>query len=158
MHRALAKCLVRLYPRAWRERYGAEFEMFLATGPGGFSSLLNVMRSALVEHVFPTRGGSMETNSFGSVLRRPSAFLPMTMSLAALAVVLIHIALFGVARQPDEGTAAHLWQLLMAGQLPVLLYFAIRWLPKAPRASLGVLAMQAGAALASLAPVFFLHL
>lgn len=97
-------------------------------------------------------------NSFGSVLRRPSAFLPMTMSVAALAVVLIHIALFGAARQPDEGAAAHIWQILMAGQLPVLAFFAIRWLPKAPRASIRVLALQASAALASLAPVFLLHL
>lgn len=160
MHRALAKCLVRLYPRAWRERYGSEFEAFLEAAPGGPGSLVNVLRSAFMEHIFPTRGGTMEpnANSFGSVLRRPSAFLPMTMSVAALAVVLIHIAVFGIGRQPDEGAAAHIWQILMAGQLPVLAFFAIRWLPKAPRASIGVLALQAGAALASLAPVFLLHL
>ena len=32
--------------------------------------------------------------------------------------------------RPDEGTIAHLWQLLMAGQLPVLAFFAIKWLPR----------------------------
>jgi hypothetical protein len=38
------------------------------------------------------------------------------MSLAALVVVFAQIAVAGVARQVDEGAAAHTWQLLMAGQ------------------------------------------
>ncbi len=97
------------------------------------------------------------SRSFGSVLRRPSAFLPVAMSLAALAVVMVHLALWGMARQPDEGAAAHLWQILMAGQAPLLAFFAIRWLPRAPRQSLSVLALQAGALLASAAPVYLLH-
>jgi hypothetical protein len=42
--------------------------------------------------------------------------------------------------------------------MPVLAFFAIKWLPRAPRQTLYVLALQAGAALASMAPVFFLHL
>jgi hypothetical protein len=63
-----------------------------------------------------------------------------------------------VVHEADEGTLAHLWQLLMAGQLPVLAFFAIKWLPRAPNQTLCVLALQTGAALASIAPVFFLHL
>jgi hypothetical protein len=90
-------------------------------------------------------------------LKHPTAFLPIVMSLLALAVVLAHIALVGTARQSDEGTAAHLWQLLMAGQLPIILFFAIRWLPQAPRDALSVLALQAAAAVAALAPVYLLH-
>jgi len=96
--------------------------------------------------------------SFGSVIKRPSAFLPMAMSLLALTIVLIHIALFGHVREADEGTTAHLWQILMAGQPPVLGFFAIKWLPRAPRQTLCVLALQAGAVLASLAPVFYFNL
>jgi hypothetical protein len=46
----------------------------------------------------------------------------------------------------------------MAGQLPVLLFFAIKWLPRAPRQTLYVLALQAGAVLAAMAPVYFLGL
>src|SRR5438876_909992 len=95
--------------------------------------------------------------NLGNTLKHPSAFLPVTMSLLALAIVLAHIVLFGTARQPDEGTAAHLWQLLMAGQLPLMAFFAFRWLPRAPRSALLVLALQVGAALAALAPVYFLH-
>lgn len=92
-----------------------------------------------------------------SALRLPSAWLPVAMSLAALAVVLAHIVVSGASRQADEGTAAHLWQLLMAGQLPVIAFFAIRWLPLIPRQALLMLVVQAGAALAALAPVFLLH-
>ena len=92
------------------------------------------------------------------MLKKPSAFLPVAMSLAALAVVLVHVAIFGAAREADEGTAAHLWQLLMAAQLPLLAFFAIRWLPRSPKQALLVMALQAGAAVAALAPVYLLNL
>jgi hypothetical protein len=97
-----------------------------------------------------------ETN-LPNTLKHPSAFVPIVMSLLAVGCVLIHIALFGIARQQDEGAAAHLWQLLMAGQLPVILVFAIRWLPQAPGSALRVLALQAAAAIAALAPVYLLR-
>ena len=58
--------------------------------------------------------------------------------------------------QADEGMAAHLWQLLMAGQIPVIAFFAITTLPRAPGRALGVLALQAAAGLAAAAPVFIL--
>jgi len=79
------------------------------------------------------------------------------MSFAAIAVIVAHIAIAGIARQPDEGTAAHLWQLLMAGQLPVIAFFALTWLPRAPREALLVLGLQAAAGLAAAAPVFLLN-
>src|SRR6266700_1656772 len=75
---------------------------------------------------------------------------------AALATVLIHIALFGLVREADEGTAAHIFQLLMIAQVPIVAFFAIKWLPRTPRQALPSLALQAAAALAALAPVFFL--
>ena len=92
-----------------------------------------------------------------STVKQPSALIPLAMSCAALAIVLGHIAMSGVGREADEGTAAHLWQLLMAGQLPVVAFFAIKWLPRSPRQALLVLGLQAGAALAALAPVFLLN-
>ncbi len=96
--------------------------------------------------------------NFPTAIKLPSAFLPLAMSAAALAVVLGHVAIFGVAREADEGAAAHLWQLLMAGQVPLIAYFAIKWLPRAPRSVLAVLALQVAAVLAALAPVYFLKL
>lgn len=92
-----------------------------------------------------------------TILKRPSAFLPFAMSLAALAVVLLFLARHGPAPQADEGAAAHLWQVLMAAQLPIMLYFAIRWVPQSPRQGLIILALQLGAALAAAAPVFLLR-
>lgn len=158
MNPALARMLTRLYPRCWRERYGAEFEAMLLDEESGLETVLNVVWSALREYIFPTQGGIMNHPSLGSVIRHPSAFLPLAMSLSALAMVLGYVAIFGVARQSDEGAVAHLWQLLMAGQVPVVAFFAIKWLPRAPRPTLWVLGMQAGAVLASMAPVFFLGL
>lgn len=92
-----------------------------------------------------------------TMIKRPSALMPVAMSLAALAILFVHILASGTARQADEGTAAHLWQLLMAAQIPIIGFFAIRWLPQSPRAALPVLALQAVAALAALAPVFLLN-
>jgi len=98
------------------------------------------------------------SNSFGAIVRRPSAFLPMAMSLTALAVLGIAAISGALVPQGDEGAFAHIWQLLMAGQMPVLAFFAIKWLPRAPRQTLYVLALQVGAALAAMAPVYILHL
>jgi hypothetical protein len=92
-----------------------------------------------------------------SLIKRPSALIPIGMSIAALVTVLYHLAMFGIARQPDEGAAAHIWQLLMAGQVPALVFYAVKWLPRAPRTALQVLAVQLGAALAALAPVYWLR-
>jgi hypothetical protein len=87
------------------------------------------------------------------------------MSLTALAIVLGSLASYrlthetwGVVRETDEGAGVHLWQLLMAGQVPIIAFFAFKWLPRSRRQTLPVLALQAGAAPASMAPVFFLKL
>ena len=92
-----------------------------------------------------------------SLLKRPSGFLPVVMSLAALSTVLIFLALHGPAPQEDEGAAAHIWQILMAAQAPIVLFFAIKWMPESPKHALPVLALQIGAAIAAMAPVFLLH-
>ena len=97
------------------------------------------------------------TMTLSALLKRPSAFLPIAMSLAAIAVLVGHIAMYGIARQADEGTAAHLWQLLMGAQVPIIAFFAIKWWPEAPRQVLQILAVQIAAALASLAPVAYFN-
>jgi len=93
-----------------------------------------------------------------STIRKPSAFLPVAMSLVALALVLGHVALFGVVHEADEGTAAHLWQILMAAQLPIMAFFALKYVPQKPKQALLILALQMVAALTACAPVFFLKL
>jgi hypothetical protein len=91
-------------------------------------------------------------------MKQPSALVPIAMSVAALALVLGNVAIFGVVHEADEGAAAHLWQLLMAGQVPVIAYFALKWLPQYPGQALRVLALQAVAAVAACAPVYLLKL
>lgn len=91
-----------------------------------------------------------------TLLKHPSAFLPVAMSLAALATVAVFVVMHGTAPQADEGAAAHVWQLLMAAQAPIVMFFAIKWLPQSPRQVLPILALQVVAALAAIAPIFFL--
>jgi hypothetical protein len=99
-----------------------------------------------------------------SLLRKPSAFVPLLMSAAALALIIGYVVTGphepnlvvenGVTRQ-DEGAAAHLWQLLMGLQLPVILYFGAKWLPRDPKAALTVLGVQFIAGLAAAFPVWY---
>lgn len=90
-------------------------------------------------------------------LKTPSALIPPAMSLAALALVLGHAAIFGIVRQADEGTAAHVFQLLMVAQLPVAAYFAAVWGPRRPRAAVAVLALQAALWLTAIGAVVWLE-
>ena len=124
-----------------------------------FSGLLFVAKSFIIgsdpgPRTAKPDGGDM--NPF-TILKHPSAFLPVAMSLGALATVVIFIALHGPAPQADEGAAAHIWQLLMVAQVPIVLFFAIKWVPQSPRQAVLILALQVGAALVAMAPVFFLH-
>ena len=93
-----------------------------------------------------------------SAFTRPSAFVPLLMSFAAFVLVLGHTAFFGTARETDEGAAAHMFQLLIAGQTPVIAFFAIKWLQRTPKQALVVLACQALAVVVALAPVWYLGL
>lgn len=95
---------------------------------------------------------------FSTMIKQPSAFVPIAMSFAALVTVLAHIVMFGVVREVDEGTAAHIFQLLIVAEVPIAAFFTIKWLPQYPRLALQVLALQIVAVLAALAPVFFLNL
>jgi len=92
-----------------------------------------------------------------AILKRPSAFLPLAMSFAALATVLLFLLLHGPAAQAAEGAAAHLWQVLMAAQVPIVGFFVVRWVPQSPKQAVPILALQVGAALAAMAPVFLLR-
>ena len=80
-----------------------------------------------------------------SLLKQPSAWIPLIMSLAALAVILSYVAIFGIVHHADEGAPAHIFQLIMIAQVPIAAYFAVKWLPKRPKPALVVLALQAAA-------------
>lgn len=92
-----------------------------------------------------------------ALLRQPTAYLPVAMSLGALTMIVWFVAAHGVVHQPDEGAQAHLWQLLVAGQVPLVAYFAFRWLPIARQPAAVVLVVQAAAILLlAIAPLWAL--
>ena len=80
-----------------------------------------------------------------SLLKQPSAWIPLAMSFAALSMILVYVAINGFASSGngDEGAPARIFQLIMLAQLPIAGYFAIKWLPMRPKQSLIVLALQA---------------
>ena len=100
-----------------------------------------------------------------SLLKKPSAYVPLLMSAAALALLAGYIVTGphapnlvtenGVTRE-DEGAAAHIWQLLMALQFPIIFFFAVRWLPRQPKAAFTVLVMQFFAGVSAAFPVWYM--
>ena len=97
-------------------------------------------------------------DSSSTLIKVPGAFLPMAMSMTALLLLGIVATTKGLVRESDDGLAAHLWQLLIAGQVPIVAYFLLRWLPRLPRATALVVALQITVALAGMAPVYVLGL
>lgn len=95
--------------------------------------------------------------NLSTLLKQPSAFLPLACSAAALGLVLGYLALYGSATQADEGAAARLFQLLLLVQVPLIGYFALVWLPRAPRAALQVLLFQVFGVVAALGLIFYLE-
>lgn len=75
----------------------------------------------------------MVTNN--SLIRKPSALIPLAMAVVALAMPFVYAALFGLVYHDDEGAAARLWQLLIVAQIPFVAYFAVKWLPRRNRRS-----------------------
>jgi len=97
-----------------------------------------------------------ESRNESSAFKQVSAIAPIVMSLAGLALVLGHFAMYGIVHEADEGTPAHLFQLLMVAQVPIVLFFAAKWLPRSPRQAIAVLALQAASGIAAFASVYFL--
>ena len=93
-----------------------------------------------------------------SLFRQPSAILPLAMSFLALVLVVAQLASHGIAHEADEGPAAHIFQLLLAGQAPIVAFFAIKWLPRDPAQALMMMGLQALAALLALAPAVIFDL
>ena len=85
--------------------------------------------------------------------KKPSALTPVVMSLVALMLIGIQVSINGMGPERDEGALAHLYQLLVAGQIPVIAFFAFRWFRQAPVQGLRVVVAQAFALAAALVPV-----
>lgn len=91
------------------------------------------------------------------ILKHPSAWLPLAMSVAAIGLMVGYLLMFGITRQTDEGVAAHLFQLLIGAQLPIMLFFGLVWVPKVPNTATKVLVAQVVGILLAFAPVYIFN-
>lgn len=94
-------------------------------------------------------------------LKNISAWLPVTVSLAALVFTISYIAIIGIPKvktMHDEGAAARIFQLLMIGQVPVILFFLFKWFPKKPREAVYTFILQVLAGILAFMPVYLLEL
>jgi len=96
--------------------------------------------------------------SVAALARRPSGFIPVLMSLAAFGVVIVNIAIVGTGRQADEGAAAHIFQLLIVTELPLLAFFIARSLRNGVWAVVTISAIQAAALSLAFLPVWYFRL
>ncbi|HWG19237.1 MAG TPA: hypothetical protein VG225_01825 [Terracidiphilus sp.] len=97
MNGGLAHLLTRLYPRAWRDRYGPEFVAFLEDSRGGVRASANVVWSALCERAFPTRGGQMDPHAHPGSLRFHSWCVRAPWAIFGLGSALVLAAAYLVA-------------------------------------------------------------
>ncbi len=81
-------------------------------------------------------------SEYGPLIKQPSAWIPLVMSVAALMMILGYAAIFGIVHNQDEGAPARIFQLFMVAQLPIAAYFAFKWLPRRPAHALVVLGVQ----------------
>ena len=101
----------------------------------------------------------MTNSENNSLFKQPSAWIPLAMSFAALAMIVVFVAINGFASSGngDEGAPARIFQLIMVAQLPIAGYFAVKWLPKQPKQSLMVLALQAVAWIIPIVTIIYLE-
>ena len=93
-----------------------------------------------------------------SLLKKPSAWVPMVLPLIFFVYLVIYISIFGIVRQEDEGTGAHLFQLWLLLEPFMLGFFAFKWFKSARKDTLMILAVQIIAAPLPISVVFSLEL
>ncbi len=87
-----------------------------------------------------------------AILNRLSLIVPLVFSAAALLIVLANI-LAGVPPQTDENASAHLFQILIALQAPIIAFFLLSadWRSSRPLLLLG---LQLAAIAIALLPIW----
>ncbi|MFZ1988836.1 MAG: hypothetical protein WAW96_03600 [Alphaproteobacteria bacterium] len=151
--RSLYAKLLALYPRSFRERFAeAMAQTFgdLCRERRSAARLFAFMLWAFAETCWGIiRENVMTPTPLHSLAVKASAWLPVAFSLAAVALLLGYVAVFGIGdmrQQHDENAAAHLFQLFMVAQTLIAIFFAIRWLPRAPLPAVVILVAQVLAA------------
>ena len=78
-----------------------------------------------------------------SILKKPSAWIPIALTSVMLAMMLLYFAKV-IPPEPtgDEGLMAHSFQLWIVLEFIAIIFFAIKWLPQQPREAWKVTALQ----------------
>jgi len=101
-----------------------------------------------------------------SPFRSLTGWLPLILAAAAVALLAgflltgphaPNIVLDHGVRREDEGAVARVWQLLMLAQLAAIALFLFRWVPRAPRQAMLMLALQACGLVAAALPVWLIE-
>ncbi len=95
--------------------------------------------------------------TFMSLLKQPSAYLPLLMSLTAFLLIIAVLSTVGITHQQDEGAPARIFQLLILLQMPAITYFSLKRQTQSPRPALIVLTLQVGAAILAVVIVVWLE-
>ena len=92
------------------------------------------------------------------IINRLTGWTPAIMSAAAFALIVVVVTTGWERDLKDEGAAAHIWQLLVLLQAPLILAFLAtsKWDRK--QRVLGIFALQVAGLALALAPVAIFHL
>ncbi len=94
-----------------------------------------------------------------SVINAWSGWVPVAMSAAAVSLLVFALQTgWGKGLHGDEGAAAHLWQLLIGLQVPLILVFLATAKWRSPMGVLGLLGLQVLGLILAMAPVAILRL
>ena len=91
-------------------------------------------------------------------INRITGVAPVVLSLAALLIVLVAVATGWDKGLPDEGAAAHIFQLLIAVQVPIILIFLATADRKRIMRIAGPVAFQAAALIVAIGSVAYFKL
>ena len=91
-------------------------------------------------------------------INRITGVAPVVLSLAALLIVLVAVATGWDKDLPDEGAAAHIFQLLIAVQVPIILLFLATADRKRITRIVGLVAFQAAALIVAIGSVAYFKL
>lgn len=93
------------------------------------------------------------------VINAWSGWVPVAMSAAAIALLVLALTTgWGKGPPGDEGAAAHLWQLLVGLQVPLILVFLATANWRRPLGIFAILGLQVLGLLVAMAPVALLRL
>ena len=88
-----------------------------------------------------------------------SGWIPVALSAAAIADLVLALTTgWGQGLHGDEGAAAHLWQLFVGLQVPLILAFLVTADWRRPLGVMALLGLQVLGLVLSMAPVALLHL